>query len=536
MKRNSGKNLTNDKHQVSILNCNFAHESRCRKLFEIGNYGALLSTPNGTILWANAQIQKMFGMSQEEIINNGLEIIGQQFQETITKISENKTFPATIEAAFRRKDGTIFDGEISSIPFTDCDGLTKTNLIIRDISQRKKTEIELQESEKKYRYLFENVLNGFAYCKMLTDEKNQPVDFVYLEVNEAFEKITGLRKADIIGRKATEVFLRIKEDHRGLFETYGRVAATGKTERFDIFFKPLDIWLSISVYCPKKGFFAAVFEDITEQKQTEKKLKDYSEGLEFTIATRTQELVEANDRLVKAERFAAIGELAGMIGHDLRNPLTAIKNAVYYLDRKQSASMDPKTKDMFKIIDRSVEHANKIIGNLLEYSKEITIEIEEATPKSLLDYILLMIPIPNNVKIVDRTQDEPTIWVDSNKMERVFINIIKNAIDAMPEKGTLEISSRVNGENVEFSFIDTGIGMSEQTKSKIFMPLFTTKAQGMGFGLAICKRIVEAHGGIITVESSQCKGTKFVVTLPIEQKTKIERECQTGLEEAIFPT
>jgi two-component system, sporulation sensor kinase C len=162
------------------------------------------------------------------------------------------------------------------------------------------------------------------------------------------------------------------------------------------------------------------------------------------------------------------------------------------------------------------------------------LEIEEATPKSLLDYILLMIQIPNHIKIMDRTQDEPTIWVDSNKMERVFINLIKNAIDAMPEKGTLIISSRLDGENIEFTFADTGTGMSEQTKSKIFMPLFTTKAQGMGFGLAICKRIIEAHGGRITVESSLSKGTTFIVTLPIEQKPKIEREQQASLEADFF--
>jgi len=180
------------------------------------------------------------------------------------------------------------------------------------------------------------------------------------------------------------------------------------------------------------------------------------------------------------------------------------------------------------VINSSVEHANKIIGNLLEYSKEITLEIEETTPKSLVDYILLMVPIPSHVKILDRAQDEPTIWVDANKMERVLINLIKNAIDAMPEKGTLEISSRQIGENVEFTFADTGVGMSEQTKSKMFMPLFTTKAQGMGFGLAICKRLVEAHGGKIDVESSLGKGTSFTVTLPIEQKLKVQEENQVS--------
>ena len=127
---------------------------------------------------------------------------------------------------------------------------------------------------------------------------------------------------------------------------------------------------------------------------------------------------------------------------------------------------------------------------------------------------------PRNVKITQKIESEPTLWVDSNKIERVFTNLVKNAVDAMPNGGTIEISSRQNGENLEFIFADTGSGMSEDTIGKIFTPLFTTKAQGMGFGLAICKRIVEAHGGKISVESTLNKRTTFTIALPIEQKQK----------------
>ena len=105
----------------------------------------------------------------------------------------------------------------------------------------------------------------------------------------------------------------------------------------------------------------------------------------------------------------------------------------------------------------------------------------------------------------------------------------------MPEKGTLEVRSRQIGENVEFTFTDTGVGMSEQTKAKLFMPLFTTKAQGMGFGLAICKRIVDAHGGKIAVESTLGKGTTFTLTIPAEQKLNVkEEQRQTPKEEELF--
>lgn len=382
------------------------------------------------------------------------------------------------------------------------------------------------EDETRFRSLFENMRDGFAYCKMIFDEEGKPVDFVYLEVNDAFQELTGLKKKDVLGKNATDAIPGIKEAHPELFNIYGRVALTGKKENFELHFKPSDIWLSISAYCPKKGYFATVFDNITEQKQNGRKLEEYSQGLEFTVETRTQELIETHNRLLKSERFAAIGELAGMVGHDLRNPLTSIKNAAYYLKSKQGCSTEVKQKQMLEIIDKSVEYANKIVDNLLEYSREIDLEISECSPKALLDYVLLMIQIPNNIKIVDGTLDEPTIWVDTSKMERVFINLIKNAIDAMPEKGKLEIRSRQIGENVEFAFTDTGIGMPEHTLAKMFMPLFTTKAQGMGFGLAICKRIVDAHGGKIKVESALGKGTTFTVTLPIEQKVKAIGESE----------
>lgn len=131
----------------------------------------------------------------------------------------------------------------------------------------------LRESQEKDYTLFENILNGFAYCRMLWDKDNRPVDFIYLAVNNSFEKLTGLRKKDILGKKATEIIPAIKDTHPELFDIYGKVALTGKKNKFDIYFKPLKKWLSISVYSPEKGYFIAVFDDITERKETEDELR-----------------------------------------------------------------------------------------------------------------------------------------------------------------------------------------------------------------------------------------------------------------------
>ena len=253
---------------------------------------------------------------------------------------------------------------------------------------------------------------------------------------------------------------------------------------------------------------------------SQSKLSDYALTLEKKVQEKKKELKEANERLLKAERMAAIGELAGMVGHDLRNPLSGIKNAVYLLKKRQGHVLDKGGNETLLLMDRAIEHANKIINDLLDYSRELHLDYEECSPKSLVSYSLLTITVPSQIKILEHVEDSPKIWVDTSKMQRVFTNLLKNAIDAMPNGGSLEISSRHSEETVEFSFVDTGIGMSEEVIKKIFIPLFTTKAQGMGFGLSICKRVVEAHHGKIEVESTLNKGTKFTITLPIKPLSK----------------
>lgn len=130
----------------------------------------------------------------------------------------------------------------------------------------------MRNSEEKYRSLFENMLSGFTYCKILVDEDNQPIDFVHLEVNDAWERSIGLKKEDVVGKKVTEAIPGIKESETDLIGIYGKVALTGEEVKFDLYFELLGKWFTISVYSPQKGYFVTVFEDITEHKRAEEEI------------------------------------------------------------------------------------------------------------------------------------------------------------------------------------------------------------------------------------------------------------------------
>jgi signal transduction histidine kinase len=172
----------------------------------------------------------------------------------------------------------------------------------------------------------------------------------------------------------------------------------------------------------------------------------------------------------------------------------------------------------------------------LEYSREIRLEFSETAPKTALKEALSLVKIPKNIHVENFARDNPKISVDIEKMRRVFINIIKNAVEAMPKGGTLTIRSKKLNDNVEFSFADTGAGMTKSVLDKLWSPLFTTKAKGMGFGLPICKRMVEAHRGKISVKSAIAKGSTFTITVPINPVTDRDEQVWVNVPESLLST
>jgi PAS domain S-box-containing protein len=327
-----------------------------------------------------------------------------------------------------------------------------------------------------------------------------------IECNDQAVKIHEYSsREELIGKSAFQLIA--ETDQAKAFENTKQTFESGQVKTLEYTFvtkegREFPAELSASIVRDATGTpigFVAITKDITERKRLEQ-------------------------QIFKSERLAAIGQLAAMIGHDLRNPLTGITGAAYYLKTRSELSANSKTKEMLDIIEKDIAYSNKIINDLLEYSREIKLDLTEVTPRFLASDALGLVKIPKRVRVVDLTKETHQVKVDVEKVKRAFVNIIKNAIDAMPKGGTLTISSRRFGSNVEIAFADTGLGMHKETMQKIFTPLFTSKAKGMGFGLAISKRIIEAHGGKITVESTMGKGSTFTLTIPIErQKSGGER-------------
>jgi signal transduction histidine kinase len=214
------------------------------------------------------------------------------------------------------------------------------------------------------------------------------------------------------------------------------------------------------------------------------------------------------------KKMDAMLEVSRMVAHDLRNPLSGIKNANYVLKKNYRPVLDSRGNLMLDTIDDCVDYSDKIVKDLLEYASKIKMDKVMASVRGLINRSLEAFVISENVEIRNEVSEEVLAVVDPLKMQRVFTNLISNALDAMPNGGVIVISSRREGKGIVVEFSDNGQGMSEETLKKLGLPFFTTKAKGMGIGLPIVKRVIDAHGGRLEVKSVIGKGTTFSIHLP----------------------
>ncbi|MGA9756695.1 MAG: HD domain-containing phosphohydrolase, partial [Desulfobaccales bacterium] len=248
-------------------------EYRYRTLFQTAGDAIFINDLEGRMLEVNDEACRLLGHTPDELLKLTVsDVISPEYEDRRPEILKQLQAKGHVvfENELVTRDGRIIPTECNS-RLMDLQGRPAVLSIARDISERQTAAAALRKSEELYRSLFENMLNGFAYCKMLFDQ-NQPQDFIYLAVNSSFEALTGLE--NVVGKKVSEVIPGLGESDPNLLQIYGRVALTGKPERVEIYVEALKMWFSLSVYSPAKDYFVAVFDVITERKQAEEALKE----------------------------------------------------------------------------------------------------------------------------------------------------------------------------------------------------------------------------------------------------------------------
>jgi PAS domain S-box-containing protein len=376
---------------------------------------------------------------------------------------------------------------------------------------RLRAEKALRESEDKFHGLFHWMGGGIQICELVFDEESQPVDYIILDVNPAYEKYFGLRREQVVGRRVKEFF---PSGEQAWLDHYGELVRTGEPVHFEEYETSLHQWFDVYA-CPMNGNrFAAIFSDITGRKQADEILKSYSENLQAEVENRTCELRYAQEQLVRRERLATLGQLAGSVGHELRNPLGVISNAVYYLNLVQPDANEV-VKEYLGIIKKETVAAEKIITDLLDFSRIQSLNREAVSVARLVQQAQERFPVPAPILVsIETPLGLPSVYADPQQIVQVLGNLVVNACQAMPDGGKLTISAVVQNDRIAIEVQDTGGGIPPENMSKLFEPLFTTKAKGIGLGLTICKNLVEANGGRIEVQSEPGHGSTFTIFLP----------------------
>ena len=413
----------------------------------------------------------------------------------------------------------------------------RSETLYREIARRKLDETALKRSEEKFRGLLETAPDGV----LIVDSEHE-----ILMVNEQLEKMFGYDRREILGRYVGVLipsrFVRHREESKA-YSAAPRRRYMGEGMELYALRKdgsefPVEISLS-PLETPEGVIVSAAIRDITERKRTEDEIRRLNSELERTVEERTGELLEAREELVRKEKLSVLGQLSGSVGHELRNPLGVMKNAVYFLLTVLSDA-DESVREYLGIIENEIENSERIITDLLDFARTKPPQRAQAAVSMLVTSLLSRCAVPENVSVaVEVPEDLPRLWVDQAQMGQVLQNLVANALQAMPAGGSLRIGARrVRGPRselqgpgtaiagsapelepdagfVEICVADTGEGIPPENIRKLFQPLFTTKARGIGLGLVVSRNLVEANGGTIKVESKLGEGTAFVVTLPL---------------------
>jgi len=389
--------------------------------------------------------------------------------------------------------------------------------VMIDITAQKELLDELMHNEQNYREIF----NASSDAIFVHDAETGKV----VDVNESMLKLFNATYADALSGGAEAYSLG--ESPYSAEEAYAKLQEARlkghctfewhcKKQSGELFWG--EVYLRSAMIGGQPRILAAV-RDISERRATEVELANYRANLEALVQERSLQLEKTQAELVQKERLAVLGQLTATVSHEIRNPLGTVANSIYLLKESLPPSENPQLARPLQLAERNVERCDSIISDLLDFSRQRAIEKLPVEIDVWLDELFAELSFPETIQVQKDFAAATTVPIDAERMRRVIINVVTNALQALdevdvPDK-TVSVRTRLSGERCEIEVCDNGPGMSAEVLDHIFEPMFSTKTFGVGLGVPIIKNILEGHGGGVTYHSEVGKGTTVAMWLPI---------------------
>ena len=526
-------------------------EEKYRHLFNQAADGIFITSRDGSFLEVNASGCQILGYTLDEIRENYLTVFradepGFDMQEVVKQLSTGKQIRT--ERKFTRKDGRVVDLEIMTQLLSD----GRVEKVFRDITERKMATAEgeriqnelqqllktsdesrkallsviedqkqieeaLRKSEIGYRNLFENITQGFALHRIITNDQGMPVDYEFLAANPAYEQLTGLRSQEIVGKRVKDVLPDVEQEW---IDTFGKVALTGEPIHFENYTQAIGRYYEVIAFSPEPLHFAVVISDISERKKYELDMQNFNLELENRVQQRTADLESANKEL---ESFSY------SISHDLRAPLRSINGFSQIIMEEYKDQLSEETTHYFDLIRKNSGMMGELVDDLLNFSRlgRQSLKVKQLSLVSIVHDVLESMQeeiLQRNIII--NLQELPDCHADPVLIRQVFVNLISNAIKFTRKQAhpIIDIGflpshpDRSGNDEKNCYFIkDNGIGFDMQFYDKLFGVFNRLHRaedyEGTGVGLAIVERIIKKHNGMIWAESQVERGTTFFFTL-----------------------
>lgn len=468
---------------------------------------------------ANRGARENLGYSLDELrgmtpVDIKPEYTQEQFAELVGPLVSGQEDQLVFEAVHRRKDRSLYDVEIH-LQMSRFQSKSCFVAIILDITERNRTKASLLVQQR----ALESAVNGI----LITDATQADNPIIY--ANPAMEQITGYSAEEVIGRNCRFLQNDDREqaaidELRDAIKNERKCKVVLRNYRKD----GTPFWNSLSVSPVRSPDgvltnFIGIQSDVTDRMVAEEALVNMNAELEQRVEERTRQLQDAQTQLVRNEKLATLGQLAGGVAHEIRNPLGVIRNAVYFLQQVQ-ADGDEDAAEALKEISRGLGNSERIVSELLDFARapEAPRELSRFPIGEAITGALEMVSLPKSINVARSAPAELFINADRGQIERLLANLLQNAAQAMTEGGSITIRCQAIGESLVTEVTDTGKGIAIEDLEKIFEPLFTKRAKGIGLGLSLCRRYATQNDGTLKATSELGKGSTFSLSLPLANK------------------